>query len=122
MATLTVTLTLTSTAGDITTQALSLSESDILSVGEPTISPSRVSVATTGAEVLIPSSVSAISYVYLKNTDSTNIIVVKNDNGDNIADLGPGEFAWFPLKGATGVECTAVTAACILEYAYWTKS
>ena len=120
MATLTPTLTLTST--DATSDALSITVTDSLTVTNPSVNLARISVATTSAEVLIASSVSTTSYVYLKNTDSTNIIVVKNDAGNNISDLGPGEFAWFPLKGATGLECTAITAACVLEYGYWTRS
>ena len=106
MATVTAQLTLTSNTS--TSDALNLILNDTLTTKEPVVGISRVSVAT-------------ISYVYLKNTDPTNIIVVKNDAGQNISYLGPGEFAWFPLKGATGLECTAVTAACVLEYAYWTK-
>tara|TARA_R110000824_G_scaffold8448_1_gene38430 strand:+ start:24 stop:386 length:363 start_codon:yes stop_codon:yes gene_type:complete len=120
MATLTPTLTLTST--DATGDELNVTVTDSLTTTNPNVNIARVSVATTGAEVIIASSVSTTSYVYLKNTDSTNIIVVKNDGGDNISDLGPGEFAFFPLKGATGLECTSVTAACVLEYGYWTKS
>jgi|7_EtaG_2_1085326.scaffolds.fasta_scaffold74424_2 hypothetical protein len=121
MATLTPTLTLTSAADDISTDALSITITGTLTTTEPSVGLSRVSVATTGAEVIIASSVSTTSYVYLKNTDSTNIIVVKNDAGNNIADLSPGEFAFFPLKGATGLECTSVTAPCVLEYGYWTR-
>jgi len=119
MATVTAQLTLTSNTS--TSDALNLILNDTLTTKEPVVGISRVSVATAGAEVIIPASVATVSYVYLKNTDPTNIIVVKNDAGQNISDLGPGEFAWFPLKGATGLECTAVTAACVLEYAYWTK-
>jgi hypothetical protein len=60
--------------------------------------------------------------MYLKNMDATNVITVKTDGAVAFLDLSPGEFAFLPLKGAVGMEVQANTAACILEYGYWTKS
>jgi hypothetical protein len=54
--------------------------------------------------------------------DTTNIITLKADDGTSVMDLGPEEFAFFPVKGAVGLEATANTSACVLEYGYWTKS
>ena len=47
---------------------------------------------------------------------------LKADDATAIIDLGPEEFAFFPVKGGVGLEATADTAACVLEYGYWTKS
>tara|TARA_R100000951_G_scaffold12825_4_gene10267 strand:- start:1603 stop:1962 length:360 start_codon:yes stop_codon:yes gene_type:complete len=119
MATLTTKLTLSST--DTLSDPLNLTCSDSLSVTNPT-ELSRVSVATDAVTNLRTTSDSSITYVYLKNMDTTNIIVVKNDAGNNFLDLGPEEFSFFPLKGAIGLEVQADTSACILEYGYWTKA
>ena len=80
MATLSVTLGITST--DTTSENLAIGASDTLTVTNPTIDIARQSIAT----------------------------------------LGPGEFAFFPVKGAVGIEATANSAPCILEYGFWTKS
>ena len=60
--------------------------------------------------------------MYLKNIDTTNYIDVRTDGATGFLRLAAGEFAFFPLMGSTGLECQANTAACILEYGYWTKS
>ena len=120
MATLTPTLTLTST--DATADALSLTVTDSLTTAEPAVNMARASILHTGAtNILTAAGNTSITYVYLKNLDNTNIITVKNDNGDNFLDLNPGEFAFMPVKGAIGLEAQANTATCKLEYGYWTK-
>lgn len=121
MATLTGKLTLTS--NNATSDALNLSVSKTLVVGEPIVALSRQSIATSGQfNILTAADNTDITYVFVKNTDSTNIITLKDDSANNFLDLGPGEFAFFPVKGGIGLEATANTAACILEYAHWTKS
>jgi len=121
MATLTPSLTLTST--NATTDGLSFTVTDSLNVGEPAINVARASIATTGQfNILTTAGNAGITYVYVKNIDSTNIITLKADDATAIIDLGPEEFAFFPVKGGVGLEATADTAACVLEYGYWTKS
>tara|TARA_R100000234_G_scaffold4214_2_gene3302 strand:+ start:389 stop:751 length:363 start_codon:yes stop_codon:yes gene_type:complete len=120
MATLTAKVTLTST--DVTTDNLDLAETENLTVQAPLQSISRVSVATSGQHNILTTSDASITYVYLKNIDGSNIIVVKTDGGVAFMDLGPGEMAFLPVKGAVGLEATATGAACVLEYGYWTKS
>ena len=120
MATLTSTLALTST--DATSESLGLTVTDSLSTTDPAISIARASVATSGQFNILTTSDSSITYVYVKNIDTSNIITLKTDGGVEHMDLGPGEFAFFPVKGAVGLEATANTAACVLEYGYWTKS
>ena len=121
MATLTPTLTLTST--DASSDSLALSVTDSLTVGNPAVSVARQEVSTSGQfNILTAADNTGISYVYVKNIDSTNIITLKDDSANNFLDLSPGEFAFFPVKGAIGLEATANVAACILEYAYWTKA
>ena len=120
MATLTPTLTLSST--NASSDSLSISVTDSLTTGNPAINIARQEVATTGQfNVLTAASNTGITYVYLKNMDTTNVIVVKDDAGNNFIDLSPEEFAFFPVKGGVGLEATADTSACVLEYGYWTK-
>ena len=84
---------------------------------------SEVLVLHTGATNILTSAANTdITYVYLKNGDTTNIITVKADDATSIMDLGPLEFAFFPVKGAVGLEVQANVASCRLEYGYWTKS
>jgi hypothetical protein len=120
MATLTAKLTLSSS--NTTSDSLNLTVSETVSVGEPSVSLSRISVATDAATNLRATSDSSITYIYLKNMDSTNVITIKTDGAVSFLDLSPGEFAFLPLKGAVGMEVQASSAACILEYGYWTKS
>jgi len=122
MATLNVTLGITST--DATSENLNIGASDTLTVTNPMESTSRASipVGPSVLNILTAAANTSITYVYLKNADTSNIITVKNDNGDNFLDLGPGEIAFFPVKGAAGLEATANTAPCVLEYGFWTKS
>ena len=119
MATLTAKLTLTSS--NATSDTLNLTVTDTLTTGNPAISTSRSDILHTGATNILTTSSSSITYVYLKNLDSTNLIVVKTDGGTAFADLGPEEFMFLPLKGAVGLEVQADTATCSLEYGYWTK-
>jgi len=120
MATLTATLALTST--DATSESLGLTVTDALSTTDPAISIARQSVDTTGQFDILTTSKADITYVYVKNIDTTNTITLKTDGGVAHMDLSPGEFAFFPVKGAVGLEATANTAPCVLEYGYWTKS
>jgi hypothetical protein len=119
MATLTTKLTLTSS--NATSDSLNLSVTDTLTTTNPQINVARISCPHDSVTQVLTTDQSAITYVYLKNTDSTNIITVKTDGAVSFSDLGPGEFIFFPLKGAVGVEVQANTAACIMEYGYWTK-
>ena len=120
MATLISKLTLSST--NATSDTLNITVTGTLSVGEPSVSLSRISVATDAATNLRSTSDSSITYCYLKNMDTTNVITAKTDGGVAFLDLSPGEFAFIPVKGGVGIEVQADTAACILEYGYWTKS
>ena len=120
MATLTPSLTLTST--DYGSDSLSFTVTDSLSVTAPSVGVSRASILHTGVTTLIASSISAINYVYLKNIDSSNYIDVRTDAATGFIRLSAGEIAFFPLMASTGLEVQANTATCVLEYAYFTKS
>ena len=129
MATLTPTLSLTST--DITSDLLSFSVTDSLSVTAPHIGLAKTSVSTTGANNIIqPATDGQTYYVYVKHTgvDASGTTVTTTLNieltGDVvIGKLAAGEFMWMPVGGhSLGVQLQASSGTIIAEYAYFTKA
>ena len=120
MATLTTKLTLTS--ANATSDSLNLSATDTLSVTQPIVNISRMSLVGDAAATTIFENNATTTYVYLKNTDNTNHIKYFNDTDDGFGILWPGEFAFFAVIDAEGLKVQANNAACILEYGYWTKA
>tara|TARA_R110002012_G_scaffold294554_1_gene490754 strand:- start:118 stop:516 length:399 start_codon:yes stop_codon:yes gene_type:complete len=131
MATLTPTLTLTST--DISTDSLALSVTDSLTVVAPSQSVSRINATATGGDnIIIPAS-TAISYLYVKHTGTTDgstgtaQLVDLEFTADNIAfaRLGAGEFLFMPFNNAgasDGVQLQVAHASVVqMEYAFFTK-
>ena len=131
MATLTPTLTLTSS--DTSNDALALTVTDSLTVTQPQIDPSRkASNASGGAKIEIAETTSANKYVYIKHTGvqadgstatTQNLVVYINDGSSrDVFRLEAGEFAFFPLLAANKVEViSGSTHQILVEYAYYTK-
>ena len=121
MATLNTTLSLSSTT--VSTNSLSLSVSDVLNVTNPVTGLSRESVATGADTVIVAASVSASTYVYLKNIDTTNLVYLKTDaQGETpFARMHAQEAMFFCVAPSTGLHLRADTGACIVEYATFTK-
>ncbi len=120
MATLTPTITLLSS--DTSSDVLSLTITDILTTTEPSVGVSRMSIPTTPLQVIIASGSPGTVYVYLKNTDDTNHVLITNAAGEAFGRLNPGEPAFVPLDRAAGLGMIADTADVVVEYAYWTKA
>lgn len=123
MATLNVTITLSS--ADATADKLNISTNDALSTTNPAVNLARVSVATSAATNILEASVNtAITYVYIKNTNSSasEILILKDDAGNAFADLKGGEFAFLPVTASKGLECQASGATVTAEYGYWTTA
>ena len=113
MATLTPTLTLTST--DATTDQLAFSVTDSLNITGKVIGLSRV-VTSTGDLTLFASSSYSRSYVYLKNIDDS--IAMDVDFGSTASfNIRPGEFAFFPWHASQNVVVAADSGTPVLEYA-----
>ena len=113
MATLTPTLTLTST--DATTDQLAFSVTDSLTISNKVIAPSRVATST-GDLTLFASSSYSRSYVYLKNMDDT--IAMDVDFGSTASfNIRPGEFAFFPWHASQNIVVAADSGTPVLEYA-----
>jgi len=115
MATITPTLTLTSV--DATTDQLSFSVTDSLTIAQKVIAPSRVKTST-GDLTLFASSSYSRSYVYLKNMDDT--IAMDVDFGSTAAfNIKPGEFAFFPWHASQNIVVAADSGTPVLEYAIY---
>jgi len=103
MATLTPTLTLTST--DVTGDALNLSVTDTLTLGANDLRKSSIfspnDVDPGGLKIF--STVQGKSYIYVKNIHASLIIylVAAADTAESAAwmELAAGEFAFFPWAG-----------------------
>mgnify|MGYP003122223591 FL=1 len=119
MATLTPTLTLTST--DATSDALSITVTDSLTITEPSIGLSRQTITVADDQELVDEAVAGTFYFYAKNLDLTNFVILQTTASVQYARLSPGEFCFFPINTGAGLEARADTASCILEYGYWKK-
>ena len=128
MATLTPKLTLTST--DATSDTLSFSVDDTLTVTNPSVGLSKVVVTTAGASTIIVPNLDATRYLFLRNTgvDSGGSSIstdLKVEEGDEnwFSRLAPGEFLWVPLNADGGhlIQLETTGGTIVAEYAYWTK-
>ena len=108
MATLSITQTLS--CADCSTDVLSISNTDSLTVASPMINAARVSIATGSA-----------SYIYVKVISGTNAsdwVQVKLDGHAQIK-MRVGEFLFLPIYNAIPVTAEAQGGACIVEYGQW---
>ncbi len=148
MATLTPTLTLTSTDA-FENQSISLSVTDSLTIQAPMSDISRMATNDNignGAGVIIADELTDTYFVYVKHTGllasngtssshaSNDFITLSNADADGASDIikiQPGEFAFFPLApsdgtdGGTevgGLKVTKGGADVIVEFGYWKRS
>lgn len=121
MATLTVNLTLTSS--DASSDVLSLAATDTLTTANPHIGISRQSITSGGSQQIIAAGSAGSLFVYVKNcnTAGTATVVLANDAAAGLGVLNNGEFAFIPIDRAKGLELEAIGADCEVEYAYWTR-
>ena len=129
MATLTPTLKLEST--DVTSDTLSFSVTDSLTVVSPMVNISKITATTTGRNTVIVPNLDSPRYVYLKHTglnsagssSGTDKVVVETADGTQILELKIGEFAFFPFyAGAAGKLQLQTSANTVqVEYAYFTR-
>ena len=129
MATLNVSLTLTST--DVSSDSLSMTVSDALTVVSPTQSNSRVTATTTGGDNIIVPNLDSPRYVFLMHTglnsagssSGTDKVHVETGDGATIMELKIGEFAFFPYykEGAGLLQLEASANTVQVEYAFFTR-
>ena len=133
MATLTPTLTLAST--DISSDTLSFSVTDSLTVAAPLVGISKIVATATGNQsVIIPAS-TGIAYLYIKHTGTTDgstatarQVDVEFTSDEAIARLSAGEFLFMPVHHAEAnvgvqlhVQHSNSSDVVQMEYAFFTK-
>ena len=129
MAALVPTLTLTGTAADFGA-ALSVSETDSISVGAPIIGVSTHSVTTTGANNIIAASADTTKLVYVKHTGVdaggsavTTDLTIETTGDVPFGKLNAGEFAWIPhYNGTSGVQLQSSSGTIVAEYAVFSHT
>ena len=119
MATLTPTLTLSST--DAFSDVVNFSVTDSLTTGTPSQGLTKATITTADNQELVDDAESGVFYFYAKNTDNTNFVILQTTASQQYARLSPGEFCFFPINDGNGLEARADTASIVLEYAYWKK-
>jgi hypothetical protein len=130
MATLTPTLTLTST--DATSDELSFSVTDSLTVTAPSRSLSLETVTATGGNHIIVPAGTAVAYLFVRHSGTTDgstgtaqMVDLENTDNEAFARLGAGEWLFMPFNHAgssVGVQLQVAHASEVLcEYAFWTK-
>ena len=131
MATLTPTLTLEST--DTTSDELNFTVTDSLTVTAPSSGLSTVIATATGSDTIIVPASTAIAYLYVRHTGTTDgtttteqLVDVEETGDAGFARLGAGEWLFLPFNhhsGNVGVQLHVQHASNVMmEYAYWTKS
>ena len=130
MATLTPTLTLVST--DLSSDSLSISVTDSLSVKAPSITAAnKVANASGGSKIDLDSTGGGNKFVYVKHTGfqadgttaTTNELVVYVNDGtaEDIGRLNAGEFLFIPVLSANKVQVISGSSHQIqVEYAFFT--
>jgi hypothetical protein len=123
MATLTPTITLSST--DLVTDSLSLSTSTSITASHTTglarrpITSTAVGTASGQVTLYTGDDFAAIAYLYIKNTDATAtdyIYVYKDGGTDNLLKLAGGDWAFLPLIADDTLKAWATTSGTIIEF------
>lgn len=132
MASLTATLSLSSAAGQVSSDALSFSVADTATVTAPTINVSKITATTTGNESIILPSKDVTRYVYIKHlglnsaggSSGADQIKVETADGTEIMRISKDEFAFFPhhAGGAGLIQLEATANTVQVEYAYFTRA
>jgi len=131
MATLIPTLTISSS--DATSDMLSFSVVDNLTIKAPSQSLSQVVVDTTGANnIIVPANDNKQTWVFVRHTGTTDGSTTTAAHCDieltgdvAIGTLKPGEWFWFPHcgnGGSTGIQLQSVSGSIQMEYGYWSDS
>ena len=111
---------------------ISFSVTDSLTVAAPARGLSLETVTATGGNHIIIPAGTAIAYLYVRHTGTTDgstgtaqLVDLENTDNEAFVRLGAGEFLFMPFNHAgasVGVQLQVAHASNVLcEYAYWTK-
>jgi len=131
MATITPTLTIASTDA-FANQPINLSATAGIIVGAPMADISTVVATTTGANSIIVPAGTAVTYLYVKHTGTTDgatgtahFVDIEDTANVAMSRLAAGEFAFFPANkagGSTGIQLQTTSGNILCEYMYFTKA
>lgn len=127
MATVSTTISLSSAAGDLTSNALTLSDSVAITAGNTTglarrpITSTAKGTASGQVTLYTASDFSSIAYLYVKNTDTTStdyIYIYDGTTSGNpiILKLAGGDWAFLPLHADMTLKAYATTDPTIVEF------
>ena len=127
MATVSATITLSSAAGDLTTNALTLSDSKAVTASASTglsrrpVTSTAKGTATGQVTLYTASDFSAPAYLYIKNTDATStdyIYVYDGTTSGNpiVLKLAGGDWAFLPLHADMTLKAYATTDPTVVEF------
>mgnify|MGYP005826417795 CR=1 FL=1 len=129
MPTLTPTLTLTST--DATSDELSFSVTDSLSVKAPSQSLSTVIADGTGGNTIIKTATTNTVYLFIRHTGTTDgstgtahQLDVETTADEGVARLKANEWLFMPFSHSAanvGIQLQTTSGSIQVEYAYWTQ-
>ena len=110
-----------------TSSGFSISCTDSLGIAAPVVNLASGSVTNSGHDILVPTSASSITYLYVKyvsKAGGTPTLVASTVSGtQNVMDISEGEAIFVPIKGTVGLRVTSTDSNAITyEYGYWTKS
>lgn len=127
MATVSATVSLSSAAGDLVTNALTLSDSNPITAGastglarRPVISTAK-GTASGQVTLYTADDFAAIAYLYVKNTDATATDYIYIYDGSTtgnpvILKLAGGDWAFLPLNADMTLKAYATTNPTIIEF------
>ena len=99
------------TLNDVKNQTVIYSDIDVITKSQSIPTGSSVQlIAAVGSST-------KVVYVYIKNTDIANFLVLKNDAGQVWGRLLPGEFSIISVAQVAGFEVQADTGAIVIDYA-----
>tara|TARA_R110002051_G_scaffold278785_1_gene340221 strand:- start:286 stop:666 length:381 start_codon:yes stop_codon:yes gene_type:complete len=101
------------TSRNVTNDILNLRVNDTLVVLEDVVQ--KRAVLSTVASLLVPSADFTKSYVFVNNVSTSNITLVRANNGDEYMHLAPGQWAWFPWSCSVDLMAEAASGTPTLE-------
>ena len=123
MATKTLSTSLTlSVIGDVF-GLLSLNNTSVtsLSYDDTSVGSGSVTTSTTATEI-VAAAISDIRYIYIKNVDPNDYVLVSNAAASiQYARLNPGEWLFLPINVSTGIEVKSAANTPIVEYIWFKR-
>jgi len=123
--------TLTITDSTTFSDVINFTVTDSLTVTAPSQSLALETVTTTGGNHVIIPAATAIAYLFVRHTGTTDgstgtaqLLDLENTDNEAFARLGAGEWLFMPFNHAgasVGVQLQSASGNIQVEYAYWTK-